>query len=104
MTTVTKSNGAIDRVTGSLSGHNNVQGQALGIKMDFTQPYIVTGDSNRQHLRGKVVLQSCLAKHLPVCGPYSTVTFDAIVNRYGPQTPATVKSSNKKLWPIHKTK
>ncbi|MFE0132422.1 hypothetical protein ACFWY6_12745 [Streptomyces sp. NPDC059037] len=104
VTTVTKGSGAIERVTGSLSGHNNVQGQALGIKMDFTQPYVVAGDSNRQHLRGKVVLQSCLAKHLPVCGPSSTVTFDAIVNRYGPQSPAKAKSSNTKLWPIYKTK
>ncbi|MGW6055340.1 hypothetical protein [Streptomyces sp. NPDC055189] len=104
VTTVRDSKGRIARVTGSLSGHNNVQGQALGIKMDFTQPYVVSGNSARQHLRGKVVLQSCLAKHLPACGPSSTVTFDATVNMYGPQTPATAKSSNKKLWPIYKTK
>lgn len=100
VTTVTKGNGAIECVTGSLSGRSNEQGQALGIKMDFTQPYTVTGNSVRWHLRGKVVLQACMFKQSPNFGPSVTVIFDSIVRMRGLQTPATAKSSNPELWPI----
>ncbi|MFD7415055.1 hypothetical protein [Kitasatospora purpeofusca] len=101
--TTTKNSGGLVDVRGTLSGHNNVQGNALGIKMDFTQPYVVLGDSGRFEIRGQVVLQSCIAKKLPVCGPSATVTFTSVVNFTGPQSPATARSSNTKVFPVYTT-
>lgn len=103
VTTTRDSKNKLVDVKGTLSGHNNVQGQALGIKMDFTQPYVKDGVQGRYEVTGKVVLQACLAKKLPVCGPSGTITFTNVVNMYGPQSPATAKSSNKRVWPIYST-
>ncbi|MFD0392930.1 hypothetical protein ACFQ3Z_10555 [Streptomyces nogalater] len=102
VTTVRDRKGNLVSASGTLSGHNNVQGQALGINMAFTQPY-ANGNGAGYTLTGKVVLQSCIAKKLPVCGPSGTITFTNRVVKYGPQTPATAKSSNPKLWPVFST-
>ncbi len=102
VTTTKNSHGLVD-VKGTLSGHNNVQGGALGIRMDWTQPYVLSGNSGRYELVGKVVLQACIAKYLPVCGPSSTVTFDDVVNFTGPQSTAHATSSNKNAFPIYTT-
>ncbi|MFJ8200579.1 hypothetical protein [Streptomyces sp. NPDC096152] len=101
VTTTRDGKGKLVDVKATLSGHNNMQGQALGIKMDFTQPYVKKGESGRYHVQGKVVLQACIAKKLPVCGPSGTVTFSDVVNMYGPQSPATATSSNPRVWPIY---
>ncbi|WDO09413.1 hypothetical protein ME763_29255 [Streptomyces murinus] len=103
VTTTRDGKGKLVDVKGTLSGHNNVQGMALGIKMDFTQPYVKKGDGGRYHVEGKVVLQACIAKKLPVCGPSGTVTFSDVVNMYGPQSPATAHTSNPRVWPIYST-
>ncbi|MDY0811072.1 hypothetical protein [Kitasatospora purpeofusca] len=71
--------------------------------MDFTQPYVVSGQGGRYQIQGKVVLQACVARKLPVCGPSSTVTFDDVVNAMGPQTGATAHSSNSTVFPIFTT-
>ncbi|AOR35422.1 hypothetical protein BFF78_34020 [Streptomyces fodineus] len=102
VTTTRDSKGDLVSASGTLSGHNNIQGQALGINMNFTQPY-ASGSSAGFTLTGKVVLQACIAKKLPVCGPSGTITFTDTVLKYGPQTPATAKSSNGNLWPIFST-
>jgi hypothetical protein len=102
VTTTTNKKGDLVSASGTLSGHNNIQGQALGINMSFTQPS-ANGSEAGYTLTGKVVLQSCLAKRLPVCGYSGTITFTDTVLKYGPQTPATAHSSNGKLWPIYST-
>ncbi|MGV9243716.1 hypothetical protein [Streptomyces sp. NPDC003710] len=102
VTTVRDGKGNLVSASGTLSGHNNVQGQALGINMAFTQPY-ASGSAAGYTLTGKVVLQACLAKKLPVCGPSGTITFTDTVVKYGPQTPAHAQSSNPGLWPIFST-
>jgi hypothetical protein len=103
VTTTRDSKNKLVDVKATLSGHNNVQGQALGIKMDFTQPYVKEGSDGRYQVTGKVVLQACIAKKLPVCGPSGTVTFNDVVNMYGPQSPAHASTSNKRVWPIYST-
>lgn len=101
--TETRDGSGLVDVKGTLSGHNNVQGSALGIKMDFTQPYVVSGDKGRYELKGSATLQSCIVKQLPVCGPSVEVTFNAVVNFAGPQSPATARSSNDSVFSIYDT-
>ncbi|MEU1290727.1 hypothetical protein, partial [Kitasatospora sp. NPDC005856] len=90
-------------VKGTLPGHNNAQGSALGIKIDFTQPYAVSGSKGRYELRGAANLQSCIVKYLPVCGPSVAVTFNAMANFADPWSPATASSSNNSVFSIHDT-